>query len=236
MTRVFFPDIVFAWVFCACLILLTCIAAYTDTKKAIIPNRLNVLILILGLVANAVRGGWLASENKPVWWLWQYNPGAAWLGAIDGFLFAVVGFVVVFAAMFLVWIFGLCGGGDVKLLAAVGGWLGPDLNMFRVWLASVVVLFVWTVARVFSGGISPRKLNRAMNRMKKNATPARNTPGNSANPPKKLRVTYSVPIAVATTIVLLWVFRFELRLDAPKPPPAQSQGTATHVGPSPPIS
>jgi Flp pilus assembly protein protease CpaA len=212
--RLFFPDVAYAWIFCATLVLLTSIAAYIDTKKAIVPNRLNVLILALGIVANVVRGAWLAAEGRPVWWLWEYNPGATWLGAIDALLFAIVGFLLAFGAMFVMWIFGVCGGGDVKLLGAMGGWIGPEKTLFFVWFVSVVVLMVWVAGRVVLQVGNPRNMNRTLGALKSNGSKA-----DGGKPRAHLRVTYSMPLAIATALVLLWVFRFELQLAAPKPQP-----------------
>ena len=47
----------------------------------------------------------------------------------------------------------------------------------------------------------------------------------------KLRTTFSFPVAVATAIVLPWVFRVELQLV--KPPPEPPQGVSAHVRPAP---
>ena len=91
----------------------SCVAAWIDTRKAIIPNRLNVLICALGLLASATRGGWLAAENQHVWWLFEEGT-PPWAGVIAGLLFALVGFLLAFAVMFGLWIFNLCGAGDVK--------------------------------------------------------------------------------------------------------------------------
>jgi prepilin peptidase CpaA len=200
---------------------LTGIAAWTDTRTAKIPNRLNLVILGLGLLANTIRGGWLGALEKPVW---QFGDGPV-LGALDGLLFALLGFLVAFAVMFLMWIFGLCGGGDVKLLAAIGAWTGFALTLLQIWLASVVVLFVWFVARILAQAFSPRRLNKSLGQIKA----AEKTSGGRAL--QKLRVTYSFPLAVATAIVLLWVFRFELQLMALKPQP-QPAGAA-HARPVP---
>src|SRR5205807_6900 len=146
----FFPDPVFGWLFCLTLFSLTCVAAWTDTRRAIIPNRLTLLILGLGLVANVARCGWLGAENRPLWLL---ESGSVWLGILDGLLFGLIGFAVAFAAMFVIWIFGACGGGDVKLLGAIGAWVGIYVFPF-IWLASVGVLFVWMAARILSGGLT----------------------------------------------------------------------------------
>jgi prepilin peptidase CpaA len=224
--KLFFPDSAFAWAFCVGLVLLTAVAAWTDTRKAKIPNWLTVLILALGLAANAARGGWLASENKP---LWVFDTGAVWLGVLDGLLFALTGFLVAFAAMFVIWIFGACGGGDVKLLGAVGAWVGFAYFPL-VWLASVVVLFVWLGARLLTGGLSPRQVRKSINELHKQKRD-RDAGRAPATKPGKLRATYSLPLVVALAAVLMWLFRYELQL---KPRPADPHGAIAHVRPPPP--
>lgn len=207
MPRPFFPDPAFGWAYCIALGLLTCVAAYTDTRTGKIPNRLCLVILGVGLVANVARSIWMGAAERP---LWLFDTGEWWLGLLDGLLFAIVGFLVAFGFMFAFWVFGLCGGGDVKLMAAIAVWLGFDLNLLRVWLMSLVVLFVWTLLKVFSRGFSPRRLKKTFDAVQRK-------PGEPAPPGRRpLRVTYSLPIAVATIVVLLWVYRFELLLAAPK--------------------
>lgn len=234
MVRVeFFPNPAFAWVFCAALCLLTCLAAYTDLRTAKIPNRLTVLTFALGLVVNVVRAGWMAAENKP---LWVFDSGSAVAGVFDGLLFGLVGFVIMFAVMFAFWILGMCGGGDVKLFAAVAAWVGLTFALFGIWVVSVVALFFWFGARILSRGLSPRAVNRTMDELKKpkGAKALGDEKSGPAKPPK-LRVTYSLPIAVATVVVLLWVFRFELQLAVQKPPQSQ-EGTVADVRPAHPLA
>jgi len=180
---------------------------------------LTVTLLALGLVMNLIRGGWMAAENKP---LWLFETGTVWLGVIDGFLFAFVAFLVTFAAMFGLWVLGLVGGGDVKLLAATAAWLGLSRILLLVWLASLLALFFWVGGRVLLQGLSPRKLKRTMEEVRKGKTGAL----------APFRMTYSLPIAVAAAAVLLWVFRYELQWMPPKPQPEQ-QGKIAH-GPPPP--
>jgi prepilin peptidase CpaA len=233
VTRAFFPDIAFAWTFCVGLILLTVVAAWTDTRKAKIPNRLTVLILALGLVMNAVRAGWLGAEQKPVTLelaIGVVHPESAWLGAIYGILFAVMGFLVAFAVMFAVWIFGSCGGGDVKLFAAIGAWVGIGGFLF-IWLGSVLFLFLWMAGRILSSGMNPRQIKKTMAKIDADRR-ARDAGKEPVVKPGKLRVTYSLPIAIATACVLMWVYRYELQLTPPKPQPNQPQGALAHVRPA----
>jgi prepilin peptidase CpaA len=83
-------------------------ACVTDLRSRRIPNALTFGTAAAALVYGAVTGGWAGF-------------GSALLGWVIG---AVV-FIVPFAL-------GGLGGGDVKLLAALGAWLGP---MPAIWVA-----------------------------------------------------------------------------------------------------
>lgn len=234
----FFPDPVFAWTFCVGLVLLTGLAAWYDTRKAIIPNRLTVLILVLGVAVNTARGAWLAADNQSArMWPWNFlqpdeNP-VVWVGVIQGLLFSLAGFLFAFTLMFLFWMFGLCGGGDVKLLGAIGGWVGVAYFPL-IWVGSVFVLFLWVLGRALGGGFAPKKINRGLSDLKKQMTVPQTGKAAPTRSLRGLRVTYSLPIAVATAAILVWVFRGELQLV--QPPQPDQQGASAHVAPSPPLS
>lgn len=221
MPKPFFPDPVFAWLFVLGLIGLTSVAAWVDTRKAIVPNRLTVATLLAGLAANLIRGAWNVQVGHPSWVL---PADGLFFGGLDGLLFALAGFAFGFALLFVFWVLGLCGGGDVKLFAAAGGWLGWQW-FFMMWLVSLGVLFVWTAGRILFGGLAAgavRSRMKALPRAAQDPTTKR---------ARRTRMTYSLPIAVATAVTLLWVFRFELQLATPKPDP-QPQGAA-RVDPPP---
>lgn len=87
-------------------------AAVTDVKAARIPNALTLLGAIAGLVAH----GWL--------------PGGG------GMLNAIAGAAAGFAVFFPIFALGGLGGGDVKLMAALGAWLGwPAVLMAALYTA-----------------------------------------------------------------------------------------------------
>ncbi len=203
----FFPDAVFAWSFLASLMFILCICAYVDWQRMVIPKWLTIPLLFLGASASVVRGAWLGALGETLWLL---PTGSLLLGAIDGFLFALTGFLVGFLMLFLMWVLGTCGGGDVKLFAALGAWLGPFLPVF-VLAGSLAVLFCQVVVKLVSVGFSGKNFKKmaAANRAKEDGTAQ----------PGKWRITYSFPVAVATLAVLLWVFRVELLLSPPKPSP-----------------
>lgn len=207
----FFPNPEFAWVFLASLVAILAVCAYVDWQRMVIPKWLTLPLLALGVVATLVRSAWLGAQGDPLWF--RLPTGNVFLGLLDGLLFALVGFLVGFGMIFLMWILGTCGGGDVKLFAALGAWLGPLYSIY-ILAASLVVLFVEVVIKLVALGFSGKNLlkmaqaNRA--KMKKK---------DAAPPKEKWRITYSLPVAVATLAVLLWVFRAELRLAPPKADP-----------------
>jgi prepilin peptidase CpaA len=230
VSRTFFPDVVFAWVFCLASISLCCIAAWTDTRRAKIPNRLTVFMLATGLVANAARGGWLGAEGKA---LWVFETGSAFLGICDGLLFAFVGFTVSFAVMFTLWIFGTCGGGDVKLIAAIGAWVGiPYLPL--VWLGTVVASVFWMGGRILLSIASsgdPEQTHRTPQNLQGVRRESVTISGRKG-PARFQRVTYSVPLVVSLACVLLGMFRYELQIET-KPQPVPPQNATAHVRPTP---
>lgn len=226
----FFPDAVFGWTFCTVLVTLAAVAAWRDIRTTKIPNRLTVCILLLGVLGSVLRGGFLAANGMQVWWLSTHAPGAIWLGAVDGLLFSVTGFLVAFVAMFVCWVLGLCGGGDVKLFGAIGAWVGAEWFLL-VWVASIIFLIGWMTARIVAGGLSPGGIQKSLrqpNRGKGSGEQDLSRPAGFGT----MRVTYSLPIALATALVLLWVFRVELQLAPPKAQPGQALRMDSHDGSS----
>jgi prepilin peptidase CpaA len=90
------------------------IAAGIDWRHRRLPNWLTVLMILSGF-AGSFSAGHVAS------------PGQAILGAIVGFMIPFVLFAL-----------GALGGGDVKLVAGVGAWLGP-IFVIKIFLAAAIV-------------------------------------------------------------------------------------------------
>ncbi len=219
----FFPNTPFAWVFCVAVIALTLIAAVVDTRTARIPNRLNFGILIAGVAFTLVRSVWQGAVEHP---LFAFDTGAPWLGGLDGVLFALLGFLLAFGGFFAFWIFGLAGGGDVKLMAALGAWFGP-VGFLYLWIASIVSLLFWSgFVIVFTRVTGKKTLNaKQQPQLKKAGKPVPRKRG--------MQVTYSVPVALATIFVCLWGYRFDLQLATPKPKPVNQTGGTADAPPQP---
>lgn len=90
------------------------VAAVYDFRFRLIPNRLTAPTLVLGITLSTV-----------------------WHGA-SGLLQSVLGIVVGLALLWIPFAMGGMGAGDVKLLAAMGAWLGP-WNVFQVALLGAIV-------------------------------------------------------------------------------------------------
>ena len=185
MKAPFFPDPAFGWTFYLVLVSITLVAAWIDWKRFIVPKPLALLLLSTGVLFNLVRGAWLGSQEQPGAYFGQ--AGLGW-GLMEGFLFSLAGFAVGFSLFFLLWIMKTCGGGDVKLFAAMGAWLGP------LWTIYILIGTWFLVAFCYAGFNSIRHFfKHGLKRQKQ-------------------QVAYSFPVAVSTAIILLWVFRFDLNL------------------------
>lgn len=206
--RPFFPDEIFGWTFFGVLAALTVVAAVIDLRKMVVPKWLTIPTLVLGLVFNTARGAFLGYEEMRVWAL---TPDGPFLGALDGFLFALVGFLCGFAMFFVMWVLGLCGGGDVKLFAAIGAWVGAYYSLW-VLAGSMLVLIVLAMSRAlgtfFTQGYKAAKKAYSAKAGKKTA---------AGMVPRRRLMTYSLPLAIATAAVVLWFFRVDLKLAHPSP-------------------
>lgn len=134
-----FPSLLTAAIPFVCAALLVAAAA-TDFAARIIPNRIPLLLLALGLVLHLAQGSLIA-----------------------GLLVAAA----VFAALLVAWRFGAMGGGDVKLLAATAFCVAPvtvPLLIMRVGLAGGVLGVAYLLARRAVSvpvGMPPRRAGRS---------------------------------------------------------------------------
>jgi prepilin peptidase CpaA len=100
---------------------LTVLAFVWDVRTGRLPNWLTVPALAAGLLFHAIEG------------LLHAGPG----GALGGLLLALGGFATGFGILWVLWLMGGSGGGDVKFMAALGSWLGATAT-FQVLVLSAV--------------------------------------------------------------------------------------------------
>jgi prepilin peptidase CpaA len=223
-----FPDTAFAWTFYVLLVSFLTAAAYTDLRWITIPKQLTLTALGLGIIFNIVRGAWMGANEMDG--LVLAGPNGLVLGGLDGLLFSLAGFGAGFGMFLLMWILGTCGGGDVKLFAALSAWVGPLYSVI-ILAGTIVLVFAISIARLAWGiathgwkptmkGFSSKAAARAAKY--KNKKPGKQGSGDVSTPRHRL-TTYSLPVALSTALLLLWLFRFDLQLTEPPPPKEQPQ-------------
>ncbi len=155
------------------------------------------------------RGAYLGAVGLPTWILG--GDGGVSLGLLDGLLFSLSGVAVAFALMFALWIFGVAGGGDLKLYAAIGAWLGPWNILPVLGIAGACVALV-TIA-----GMAAALLRG------KPAEPA----GAAEKPAKSRLATFAWPLTAGTLLVLAFLLSNDfLPVQGAQPHPNQEQNHA----------
>ena len=175
------PNLVFVLVVGA----FTAVAAVSDLRTRRLPNWLTVPAFAAGLLAHTVVNGF------------------AGLG------FALLGFATGFGLLLVLWLIGGGGGGDVKLMGALGAWLGSSLTV-AVFLASTVVAVVATAAILLAGmftrgysHVHRRYLRPGYtSRFIKTKHPAGSEEARREAQTKRRVMPYAVPVALGTWAVL----------------------------------
>ncbi len=150
------------------------IAVVIDVKTRRIPNWLTVSAFVAGLLFHTITNGW------------------------EGLGFALGGFGVGFGILLVLWLIGGGGGGDVKLMGAVGAWVGPLCTLF-IFLGSTFFAVICVVVLMVR--------NRLKGRQDEDFKPAPATvadvPSNSRTALKQY-IPYAVPVAMASWTVFLF--------------------------------
>ncbi len=204
MTHPFFPDAWFAWTFYAVLVGIMLIACYTDVRRMIVPKWLTIPALFLGLLFNVVRGAWLGAVS---------DQGVS-SGALSGLWFSFAGFGISFGLFFLMWVCGVCRGGDVKLFAALGAWLGYTLAIL-VLIGTVVTVITFVVLRLVWRLFVEDKQVTSQGKGKAAGKPLSKKEYEEAKRLRK-RMVYSPALAVSTAFLVFWYVQRDLQ---PRPAP-----------------
>jgi len=152
------------------------LAAVIDWRTHKIPNWLTVTAAVLGLAFHSVMPG-----------------GMGPIGAL-------LGFVIGFCLLLLPWMLGGGGMGDVKMLAALGAWLGPVLILVAFGVGAILgmlmALCVMASSVLTSGILSTQK----------QFVGAGGAAAMRGEHKKARRVLpFAVPMAAATWMILAWM-------------------------------
>ncbi len=159
--------------------LFTAIAAIWDHRFMKIPNKLTLPVFALGWIYQGVFHG-------------PY-----------GLLNGLGGFVAGFGILFLLWMVGGGGGGDVKLIGALSVWLGYRMTL-AVLLVSVLLVVVLTGLTLLYGVM--RRGMRATKDQYLATGKGKPTLKESIEKKQGRRVmAFAFPVCVATWIVLAWM-------------------------------
>ena len=169
--------------FVVCVGLFTAIAAVCDFRTRRIPNRLTMPMLAAGCIYQVAFAGW------------------------SGLADAGLAFCIGFGTLFVLWMVGGGGGGDVKLMGALSVWLGVRMTLL-VMVASTLFVMLGTLAvlllNLFQTGPWKTKTKffaRPLPAKKDDEKPVAET----AEQRQKRRVmAFAVPVAVATWLVMVW--------------------------------
>lgn len=157
-----------------CVGVFTSVTAISDLRFRKIPNTMTAPMCIGGIVYQVGFFGW------------------------DGLWVSLLGFAAGFGVLFVLWMIGTAGGGDVKLIAALSTWIGW-LMVFKVLFCSLIFVATGTFGIVAFG-----LLSQGLRRTKEQYMPTTGKgKGETTDQRKKRRVMgFAPPVALATWCVL----------------------------------
>ncbi len=189
----------------------TLAAAYTDFRSRRIPNPLTVTAFALGLVYQLVFNG------------------------LPGLGDAMLGFLVGFGLLFVLWMVGGGGGGDVKLMGGLSVWLGFKLTLYVLAASTVAVILItggvlaWSV--LAKGGRRTKEKFLATGKSEGKSKRNKKKPESVEERQKRRVMAYAIPVAVATWVVVAWKLpEIANAGEVPPPKPAAEQSGEAEPG------
>ena len=156
------------------------VITYKDVRYRRIPNKLVLLILIGGLVLNAVFGAW------------------------QGFLTSLGGFAIAFGVMFVLHVFGTMGAGDVKFFAAIGAVVGSSLVLPTFLIVAITGALLAVCKMVYARRV--RATMFGVGQFFYGLLPGQTVPRFEVSADHNYTLPYAVPICVGI-VVSFFLFR-----------------------------
>lgn len=156
-------------------------ASWIDFAERRVPNWLNAVLALAGLGAQFAFGGW------------------------NGLGVAMLGLLVGFGVLIVPWMMHGMGAGDVKLMAAIGAWLGPWLTLLSFGAGAIIggvaaIIMILSTGRAAYAVVN---LQTIMTKMKKFDTAFGEYGGAKTFGTTSQLLPYGVPLTAGTICVLM---------------------------------
>jgi prepilin peptidase CpaA len=161
-------------------------ASWIDYAQKRVPNWLNAALAAAGLIMQGIFCGW-------------YQHGVGGVG------WGLLGLLVGFGLLIVPWLMHGMGAGDVKLMAAIGCWLGPWLT-FLCFAAGAVIGGVAAVVMIYTSGRTVHALTNLqtiMTKMRRFDTAFGEFGGARTFGDTSQLLPYGVPLTAGTIGILL---------------------------------
>jgi prepilin peptidase CpaA len=150
----------------------TAVAMGYDLKTRRIPNGLTVSAFAAGIAFHTIASGF------------------------SGLGFSLMGFVAGFLPMVLLWLIGGGGGGDVKLMGALGAWVGGPVVLI-IFIGSAATTMLWMIVTL---------IGRALLRGQPVANVKSNDVALDMEASPNGLLPYAIPVAMTTWVWMLIKF------------------------------
>lgn len=165
-------------------------ASWIDYAQRRVPNWLNAALAASGLLAQSLAFGWYTLGERGI------AGGAGW---------GLLGLLVGLGVLIVPWAMHGMGAGDVKLMAAIGCWLGPWLTLLSFAVGALIggivaVVMIYTSGRTVQALTNMQTIFTKLRRLDTafGEFGGARTFGNTSQ-----LLPYGVPLTAGTLVVLL---------------------------------
>jgi prepilin peptidase CpaA len=165
-------------------------ASWIDYSQRRVPNWLNASLAAAGLLAQGLAFGLYTSGEN---------------GVLGGVGWGLLGLLVGFGVLIVPWAMHGMGAGDVKLMAAIGCWLGPWLTLMSFAVGAIIggiaaVIMIYTSGRTVHAFTNMQMI---LTKMRRFDTAFGEFGGAKTFGDTSQLLPYGVPLTAGTWLVLL---------------------------------